>query len=300
MRQRLAYFDNLKGFAILLVVLGHCIQSCGTGEHYRFLFNLIYAFHMPLFMAVSGYFGYRSGDINLLSRTKKNVVRLMVPYFAWGGLSLLLFKTSPLQLFISPDSYLWFLWDLFFISFVVNAVLSMFGDKAKPTITIPILAVFSVIILGFGKFLPTNDFNIKSICWMFQFYVAGAAYKVYGEKLKANKFVGILMAALFLILFGAKYAFMPQNGMAAYITSMVIAYLACYACLVLFRSYADNESPLTRLGQSTLGVYAVYQLLIKVCGIDNVWLSFAVVLFLSVSFVYVIRKTQYLKFLIGE
>ena len=30
---------------------------------------------------------------------------------------------------------------------------------------------------------------------------------------------------------------------------------------------------------------------------QNVWLSFAVVLFLSVSFVYVIRKTQYLKFL---
>ena len=300
MKQRLAYFDNLKGFAILLVVLGHCIQSCDTGEHYQLLFDLIYAFHMPLFMAISGYFGCRRSETSLSSRTKKNFVRLMVPYFAWGGLSLLLFKTSPLQLLISPDTYLWFLWDLFFISLAFNAFLTTLGDRVGPTKIIPVLAVFSIIILGFGKFLPTNDFNIKSICWMFQFYVAGAAYKTYGENFKANKFVGMLIAATSLTWFAIKFVFLPQNGMAVYITSMVIAYLACYACFVLFRTFAEKESLLSRLGQSTLGIYAVHQLLLKMCGIDNVWLSFVIVLFLSVVSVYVIRKTQYLKFLIGE
>ena len=300
MKQRLAYFDNLKGFAILLVVLGHCIQLCDTSEHYQLLFDLIYAFHMPLFMAVSGYFGFRRSETSLFSRTKKNFGRLMVPYFAWGGLSLLLFRTSPLQLLISPDNYLWFLWDLFFISLAFNVLLSTLDGRVEQTKIIPVLAVFSIIILGFGKFLPTNDFNFKSICWMFQFYVAGAAYKVYGEKFKANKFAGMLIAVTSLALFGIKYAFLQQNGMAVYIISMVIAYLACYACFVLFRIFAENESLLSSLGQSTLGVYAVHQLLIKMCGIDNVWLTFVIVLFLSVVFVYVIRKTQYLKFLIGE
>lgn len=55
MSRRLAYFDNLKGFAILLFFGGHCIQSSDIGEHNQFLFDLIYDFLMPLFMAVSVY-----------------------------------------------------------------------------------------------------------------------------------------------------------------------------------------------------------------------------------------------------
>jgi len=84
LKQRLLYFDNLKGFAILLVVLGHCIQQCDSEGSYQFLYNLIYAFHMPLFMAVSGFFGYKS-NVEILQVTKKKFLRLMVPYFAWGG-----------------------------------------------------------------------------------------------------------------------------------------------------------------------------------------------------------------------
>ena len=46
---------------MVLVVLGHAIQgvmpeTCFT-DH---LWNLIYSFHMPAFMAVSGYFAYRA------------------------------------------------------------------------------------------------------------------------------------------------------------------------------------------------------------------------------------------------
>ena len=54
--------DGLKGFAILLVVLGHCVQY-GLGEvnfnnenYFEYpIFKFIYSFHMPLFMLVSGY-----------------------------------------------------------------------------------------------------------------------------------------------------------------------------------------------------------------------------------------------------
>lgn len=298
MSQRLAYFDNLKGFAILLVVLGHCIQSGDIGESYLFLFNLIYAFHMPLFMVVSGYFGYKN-NIDLFSATKKKFVRLLVPYFAWGGLIVIVHKAPPIQLIISPDSYLWFLWDLFFISLIVNSILSLLNNS-KPIYTFFVLAIFSVVILGAGKFIPTNDFNIKSICWMFQFYVAGAAYRVYGEKLKANKLVGLLMVIVFIVLFWFKYTFMSLEGLIVYVVSTFVAYLACFACLILFRACVKENTPLAILGQSTLGVYAVHQELIKACSIDNVWILFIVVLFLSVVSVYLIRKSYYLNFLIGE
>ena len=93
---------------------------------------------------------------------------------------------------------------------------------------------------------------------------------------------------------------MPSEGLIAYMISILIAYIACLACFILFKTYLGKETPLVLFGQSTLGIYAVHQGLIKACGMDKVWLTFVVVLFVSVDFVYIIRKTQYLKFLIGE
>lgn len=57
-KQRHVYIDRTKGLAILLVVLGHLIArepppGPGAGW-YLLLKHGIYAFHMPLFMAVSG------------------------------------------------------------------------------------------------------------------------------------------------------------------------------------------------------------------------------------------------------
>ena len=61
---RLLWADALKGWLIVLVVLGHAIQntlgdSCATNH----LWNIIYSFHMPAFMAVSGYVALRSDMI---------------------------------------------------------------------------------------------------------------------------------------------------------------------------------------------------------------------------------------------
>ena len=51
MKERFLYIDNLKGFAILLVFLGHCIQFRMPGYDDNMAFRFIYSFHMPLFLA---------------------------------------------------------------------------------------------------------------------------------------------------------------------------------------------------------------------------------------------------------
>lgn len=59
--------DTMKGLLILLVVLGHSVQY-GFGNYYEkqllfydnYLFRAIYAFHMPLFMFISGYLFHSS------------------------------------------------------------------------------------------------------------------------------------------------------------------------------------------------------------------------------------------------
>lgn len=61
--QRLIWADALKGWLIILVVLGHAIQNTiGDACETNHLWNIIYSFHMAAFMAVSGYVAFRPGS----------------------------------------------------------------------------------------------------------------------------------------------------------------------------------------------------------------------------------------------
>lgn len=51
---RLSWVDQCRGFAILLVVVGHLIHFNGFGQDNP-LAEIIWTFHMPLFFAISGY-----------------------------------------------------------------------------------------------------------------------------------------------------------------------------------------------------------------------------------------------------
>ena len=49
MTQRLEYIDQLKGLAMLLVVIGHIIVFCGLGYDNIFIRNIT-MMNMPLFL----------------------------------------------------------------------------------------------------------------------------------------------------------------------------------------------------------------------------------------------------------
>ena len=62
MNNRLVWADRLKGILIVLVVLGHAIQQTMNEACFdNHLWNYIYSFHMPAFMAISGFLSYRGG-----------------------------------------------------------------------------------------------------------------------------------------------------------------------------------------------------------------------------------------------
>lgn len=58
---RLGYIDALKGFAALYVVLGHVANGYIGADIYsdksffHSVYNAVYAFHMPLFIMLSGF-----------------------------------------------------------------------------------------------------------------------------------------------------------------------------------------------------------------------------------------------------
>ena len=82
---RIAYFDILKGIAIFLVVLGHCLQIFTPNWQENKIALSIYMFHMPLFIFISGYFFYPSvKKIPLKEFIVKKFIRLYLPSLFWG------------------------------------------------------------------------------------------------------------------------------------------------------------------------------------------------------------------------
>lgn len=55
---RIYYLDQLKGLAIILVVVGHVMQFV-FGFNQSLLVDFLAIFHMPLFFFISGYLTYR-------------------------------------------------------------------------------------------------------------------------------------------------------------------------------------------------------------------------------------------------
>jgi fucose 4-O-acetylase-like acetyltransferase len=77
--RRDAFFDNAKYLTIVLVAVGHAWEPLRDGSRAASaLYLLVYAFHMPAFIIISGYFsrGFDAGP----KRLKRLVTGLVVPY----------------------------------------------------------------------------------------------------------------------------------------------------------------------------------------------------------------------------
>jgi fucose 4-O-acetylase-like acetyltransferase len=128
--QRDESLDIAKGFGIILVVLGHCLDGLVDSRFFPagvlwlvLAIYVIYTFHMPLFFVVSGHLA--SGKHRPASTTIARLVPSIVyPYFLWSILQDLVqiylsksnhFPITSLYkiLWIPPVPY-WFLYSLFF------------------------------------------------------------------------------------------------------------------------------------------------------------------------------------------
>lgn len=89
MKERIVYIDRLKGFAILLVVIGHVVQFlyCPNKFDTNIVFRFIYSFHMPLFFILSGMVtNLKLGSVEeLCQKVKSRFLQLVVPFVLWGG-----------------------------------------------------------------------------------------------------------------------------------------------------------------------------------------------------------------------
>ncbi|MGO4671153.1 acyltransferase family protein, partial [Bosea sp. 2RAB26] len=142
-RGRDVFLDCLKGLAIITVVLGHTFQGVGPRFDDYMPFKVVYSFHMPMFIFVSGMvasIGFKKkifADVppgSFIVGLGKSSVRLLLPFFTWALVSFYLLQSSTavlsqwmLLVVSNPDNGLWFLWVLFQCQIVLALISASFA-----------------------------------------------------------------------------------------------------------------------------------------------------------------------------
>lgn len=135
MKQRNATIDFMKGIAMVCVILCHAIQRAGCREQYILLWDMIYAWHMPLFFLISGYCTNTDKSAGMF--LKEKTLRLLYPWFIWRFIEWLFrpfpfsgvmgfdknipyeFKDFLLSYITNPFRPMWFLIDLFLFRLII-------------------------------------------------------------------------------------------------------------------------------------------------------------------------------------
>lgn len=179
------YLDVLKGFTILLVVLGHSLQTFVPHGQFdnNLLFRIIYSFHMPLFMFLAGAaaaYSLRPMNFKFIER---KFYMLVIPFIAWYLLGYILnntyhlinFRTYIHHVIDSPDYGLWFLWVLF-LNFGALALIKYLSRWLK---------LYSYLIVWLVVYaLPTGKYGIGLVKWHLPFFLIGYLIFTYRDRLR--------------------------------------------------------------------------------------------------------------------
>lgn len=259
MNERIGYIDSLRGFAIFLVVFGHILQ----GKVFPVampLHELIYSFHMPLFMFLSGLFAYKAEEAvkkgAAMTFLKKKMLLLIVPCLIWSILMCIYKKENFFNdVILKGGFHYWFLF-LLFIFFIIVVAVSMVKNYKRIRLILFLLPWVAMYLLA-SDTVAAGVLNKESFLHNYPFFIM--AFYVGKNKglinFISNWKIGIPCAIAFIV--GYKYLLIDFNGGGG------IATLAIIALLFLFKNvvWLSENLVLKKWGNMTLEIYLIHYFL---------------------------------------
>lgn len=220
MKQRLVYIDQLKGFAILMVVMGHVLQFCFKESEPSLTSQVIVSFHMPLFAFLSGLMFMSIYDLKAITtKFMKQSHKLLLPFLSF--LIIYAYTIRPEENMLAHPFklglwYLLFLWQCYLITHLYHFSMQrvLMGKDNKRQLAIDVCWLL-LTYLGF-KYVYTHagqDTNgilgIVHLYKLYPFFFIGCMIKRYG---------------LFQSIFGSKRIW-ADFAFIAWITMFVVSLL---------------------------------------------------------------------------
>ena len=259
--ERNILIDVLKGFAILLVVMGHSVQYNMPGKFDdSLIFRVIYSYHMPFFMFLSGFVSFGTFD-GSKAKLVKRFKSLIIPFWCWFLISYIFssifcyfkggsqpdFLKSIVEILKSPDHGLWFLWVLF-LNILVLFVSLKITRKHEEIVLIAFFALINVVV-------PLTGFTLLGVGIMTKlllFFSVGYILNKHASKLKKPlSFAGYLS----LIIYPFLVAFWSRSGIPTFAVSLTFVHPIKSVIIWLF----NQAVPLTGI----LATYKLFDLIVK-------------------------------------
>jgi fucose 4-O-acetylase-like acetyltransferase len=274
-KQRDAFFDNAKYLAIVLVAMGHAWEPLkGDSRILEAAYQVVYAFHMPAFIIISGYFS-RSFDMRP-DRLKRLITGVAVPYIVFET-AYPLFKRwiddDPGQdiSLLDPWYLTWFLVALF-----VWRLTTPIWKLARWPLPLALgLAMLATVSPSIG-----DDLDLQRVLQFLPFFVLGLSMKPEHFHMVRRRSVRIASVPVFAAALAVSWWAVPRMNTAWFYHRdsaqelgapwwtgpvMVLALFGCSLVLTacFFAWVPRRHMWFTALGAGTLYGYLLHGFLVK-------------------------------------
>lgn len=260
MTGRINKYDNLRGLAIILIVLGH-MSFLTAFTSVKLIHSLLYIIHLPIFFFVAGYFSKIGSD-----EPVKAFKRLLIPFIIFCIIyelfSVFVVGKSPNHnLFFDPGYALWFLFSLFTMKMLLPIL-----DKLR----YPILISFIMALLI--GFFDVEFLGVSRTFVFLPIFLVGFYYNDLKDKISfrlENRYILLLLLILTLALCVVVAYFVPfyaillkqpygNFSISKILIRAVILILGGANVILLNKLMTNSENVLTKFGRNSMSVYVLH------------------------------------------
>lgn len=309
-RERIVWIDVMRGFSMLLVVLGHVLMVMGIEDHDTFLSRLLVSFRMPLFFFVSGFFSYRATSWWTKSKVKDIVSRKFKAQILCTIIFLSLYQFATLgsiNLLKGFGGY-WFTIVLFqmYILFLISNGIS---NVVKKDIVVPILVCLSLIGIALFATRGINSWVGDYFVWnklanYMQYFTIGIICSKYQSRffgLLSQNWFKTLVIISWIVCMILWYSNIFKTSLPLLFTAnfnFAVRYFGLLSVVMAFFANADalsGENKVCRvlrfIGRRTLDIYMIHFFFLPNLRFLHNWVVNDFVLQLTISGIFTLFIT---------
>lgn len=198
--------SNMKGLLIFFVILGHFLLVVGSKD--RVLVDIIYSFHMPAFIFISGICTQRA-DFKKIGKLI-GIYIVFQPLFMLLGLLVGYYPTLNMKMILTPAYHLWYL-----VALAAWTLFAIYANKRGKYAVDTLLIVMILLVLAAVNryFYSTQFLTITRILSFAPYFIAGFYLNTNGlmkvrELLRKHKYIAL---AILLVLVTCLYFLFSAN-----------------------------------------------------------------------------------------
>jgi len=295
MPQRIKELDYLKAIFILLMITFHLVY---IGDLYPYAKRIVYTFHMPGFLIISGYL------MNITKPWKaffKTMLGYAIPYFIMESAYIVMASALPIRehidvltfgvfvdkLFIHPIGPYWYLQTLLYCGITYAAIMRF----------VHLRTISQIILLGIVYHVLSNLLGVMSFACSL-YFLAGVVLR-YSD----IPFMKVFQPSAIAILAFVLLAIHPQNLLMEQAGGVLMVYLAMVGFLFAYSHIGQKpQSLLLYLGKNTMPLFLFSPIFTFLCKPLVPMLQFdpTGLLFLILSLIICITGSLFIEFIMNR